>query len=798
MLIIRRRSLSCVTLCFVLCSLLVVAAAQASITTVATGGTNPFGIAVNPVTNKVYISNYGSANATVVDGYHNTPSLVAVDSNPEGVAVNTVTNKIYVADYGANLVTVIDGASSNTASVETGRRPTAIAVNKITDLVYVTNNVGNSVTVIDGSDNNVVATVPTGAAPCAVAINDITNKIYVANCTGGNVTVIDGATNNHTLVTVGSRPDSIAINTQTNQIYVANSSGQRISVIDGNTNDTSFVTTGNDPTSVAVNEITNRAFAANQGSDSVTVIDGASNTVITNVPVGSGPTAVAVNPVTNQIYVSNSTAGHGSISIIDGASDTVTQTFSLPSASPRAIAINPVTNRIYFADFNNGTFSVVYYSNSINSQFVAVPPCRLIDTRNTGGPITGNTSRNFNVPSLGGCNIPSTATAYSLNVTAVPHGRLGFLTIWPTGQERPVVSTMNSLDGRIKANAAIVQSGYLGDVSVYVNNTSDVLLDIDGYFTTPGPSTLQFYPLTPCRVVDTRNTNGDLGGPFLNANQERDFPVLESNCLSQVSGAVAYSFNVTAVPNPSGQRLGFLTVWPKGEPQPPVSTLNNPTGTIVANAAIVPAGGNGAIAVFPNNTTDLLIDVNGYFAAPGTGLSLYPIAPCRVIDTRGPDDNQPPFGGELTVNVGNTSANDVSPCPPPSAAQAYVLNATVVPPAPLGYLTLWPDGLPKPNASTLNATDGAITSNMAIVPTSNSYIDAYANALTQLLLDMSSFFRSRQFLRVSGWGWVVLRLKSPARSVFGRDFSGRKMARSKLNVATAQEDAVKQRVMTEA
>jgi hypothetical protein len=69
-----------------------------------------------------------------------------------------------------------------------------------------------------------------------------------------------------------------------------------------------------------------------------------------------------------------------------------------------------------------------------------------------------------------------------------------------------------------------------------------------------------------------------------------------------------------------------------------------------------------------------------------------------------------------------------------------VFNATVVPQAPLGYLTLWPDGQQQPEASTLNATDGSITSNMAIVPTGAGYIDAYASALTQLILDVSSYF----------------------------------------------------------
>ena len=80
------------------------------------------------------------------------------------------------------------------------------------------------------------------------------------------------------------------------------------------------------------------------------------------------------------------------------------------------------------------------------------------------------------------------------------------------------------------------------------------------------------------------------------------------------------------------------------------------------------------------------------------------------------------------------------PCAPSSQARAYVLNATVVPQGPLGYLTLWPDGQQRPLASTLNAIDGMITSNMAIVLTNNGKIDAFASGLTQLILDISSYF----------------------------------------------------------
>ena len=84
--------------------------------------------------------------------------------------------------------------------------------------------------------------------------------------------------------------------------------------------------------------------------------------------------------------------------------------------------------------------------------------------------------------------------------------------------------------------------------------------------------------------------------------------------------------------------------------RPVVSTLNNPTATVVANAAIVAAGTVGGIAVYPDATTDLVVDIDGYFAAPGqNGYSFYPVAPCRAFDSR--NNNGQPFTGELTIDV---------------------------------------------------------------------------------------------------------------------------------------------------
>jgi uncharacterized repeat protein (TIGR03803 family) len=432
-------------------------------------------------------------------------------------------------------------------------------------------------------------------------------------------------------------------------------------------------------------------------------------------------------------FTSNGTAIAGCTSVTLASRMAVCMTSSLAVGTDAVVAT-------YSGDGNYGPSNgmVVQIVNPLPSalQFVSVTPCRIVDTRNPNGPFGGppipaRTARSF--PLTEGdnpCGIPTSAVAYSLNVTVVPQTTLGFLTIWPTGEGQPTVSTLNSPDGRTKANAAIVPAGAPGGgVSVYVTQTTNVILDINGYFKPADVSTLEFYPVTPCRVADTRNPNGPLGGPPLMGTVERDFPVLSSTC-GLPSTAVAYSLNFTAVP--LAGHLGFLTVWPQGQPRPTVSTLNDPTGTTVANAAIVPAGTGGGIATYARQDTNLIIDVNGYFAPPGTGgLSLYVLTPCRVLDTR---NGNGAFSGELTVHV-TTSFCEVT-----GSAKAYVFNATVLPVHNLGFLTLWPDGEQQPTVSTLNAPDGAITSNMAIVPTNNGSIDAYASQATQLILDISSYF----------------------------------------------------------
>jgi hypothetical protein len=193
----------------------------------------------------------------------------------------------------------------------------------------------------------------------------------------------------------------------------------------------------------------------------------------------------------------------------------------------------------------------------------------------------------------------------------VPNGPLFFLTTWPTGAARPLASTLNSFTGKVVANAALEPAGTNGSISVYVTGQTDVILDTNGYFAEAGSAgALSFYPVTPCRVADTRNAAGPFGGPELAAGMTRSFTIPASACYVP-SNAVAYAVNVTVVPDVS---LEYLTAWPAGSPRPNVSTLNSWDGSVVANAAVVPAGTNGAINIYVTDNTQVILDINGYFA----------------------------------------------------------------------------------------------------------------------------------------------------------------------------------------
>jgi hypothetical protein len=175
----------------------------------------------------------------------------------------------------------------------------------------------------------------------------------------------------------------------------------------------------------------------------------------------------------------------------------------------------------------------------------------------------------------------------------------------------PTVATLSALDAQTTSAAAIVPAGDQEAVNFWATDHTDVMVDINGYFAAPGqqPNGLLFVPTQPCRLVDTRNAFGFLGGPILASGTIRDFPVTTGNCFLP-SSASAFAITVTAIPTGI---LGSLALWPTGSGGAKLSILNSAAPFPVANAAIVAAGVSGSISVSASDETHLVIDVNGYF-----------------------------------------------------------------------------------------------------------------------------------------------------------------------------------------
>lgn len=200
---------------------------------------------------------------------------------------------------------------------------------------------------------------------------------------------------------------------------------------------------------------------------------------------------------------------------------------------------------------------------------------------------------------------------------------------------------------------------------------------------------LSFVPITPCRLVDTRTgqqQSGLFGPPSLVAGV-RNFPLASSPDCHITSKAAAYSLNITVVP---GAPLGVLTVWPQGSPQPAVATLSDLLGTIVSNAALVPAGLNGGVSIAVSDPTDVIVDINGYFvdSASVVGLAGAPGLPGRdgsngVAGPQGPAGATGPQGAP-GVAGGVGAAGPVGPRGSDGAKGATGANGAQGPQGPAG------------------------------------------------------------------------------------------------------------------
>jgi hypothetical protein len=405
----------------------------------------------------------------------------------------------------------------------------------------------------------------------------------------------------------------------------------------------------------------------------------------------------------------------------------VTAVMSLPSGTPAGA----VTSHAGL---------VSHVTAAVAGTYVPLSPSRITDTRaGSGLPNAGDTlgaGKSINVQVTGVGAVPTTGvTAVVVNVTVVGPTSSSYVTVFPEGTTQPVVSNLNFTAGETLANLATVPVGSQGGLTVYnYTGSVDVVLDVEGYYTTTSQTSGLYNPVNPDRVLGTLASGANIGPNILT-----EVPVVGiDNVPSDASAVVA---NVTASAS-SGP--GFLTVFPTPTSTtsiaiPIASNVNFSTGQVVANRVIIPVGSNGGIDLYNNSgSVNVDIDLDGYYtgSAGELGSAYTPMNPVRVTDTR-VGSNGSALGAGASESFSFLSEGlSVT-------ATALVANVTVVAGAGAGYLTVYPttDTAP-PAASDANFTANSIAQSFALAPLNRggTYLYNSSAVPVNIVIDAFGFF----------------------------------------------------------
>jgi hypothetical protein len=221
--------------------------------------------------------------------------------------------------------------------------------------------------------------------------------------------------------------------------------------------------------------------------------------------------------------------------------------------------------------------------------------------------------------------------------------------------------------------------------------------------------------------------------------------------------AASAVLNVTAV---GTNDAGYLTVWPCGSRQPDTSNLNYQAGEAVPNLVISKLGTDGKVCVFSSAEVDVFVDVSGYFPAgsPFTG-----IVPDRRLDTR---PTKLTAGGETSALVtGATKAGATIP----ANASAVVVNVTATGENSDGFVTVWPCGTTRPDASTLNFQRGIDRANLSLAKVgTDGKICLYSDTPTNLIVDVMGYFTGESTFTPQVPGRVLDTRGTPSVTAGGR------------------------------
>jgi hypothetical protein len=241
--------------------------------------------------------------------------------------------------------------------------------------------------------------------------------------------------------------------------------------------------------------------------------------------------------------------------------------------------------------------------------YVPVTPVRVLDTRDTTGDVARPVGQRQTVTTTvaGRGGVPANASAVAINITAVTPTRAGYLTVWPSGRTRPTVSSINFPARSVVGNFVIAELGTDGKLAIYNHSgATDVVFDVVGYL----PRGSGYTPVTPTRVLDTRDTTGDVARPV---GQRQTVTTTVAGRGGVPANASAVAINITAV---TPTRAGYLTVWPSGRTRPTVSSINFPARSVVGNFVIAELGTDGKLAIYNHSgATDVVFDVVGYYTS---------------------------------------------------------------------------------------------------------------------------------------------------------------------------------------
>lgn len=250
------------------------------------------------------------------------------------------------------------------------------------------------------------------------------------------------------------------------------------------------------------------------------------------------------------------------------------------------------------------------------ADFMPLAPARILDTRNgTGagiGRLGADATLALQVTGRGG--VPATGvSAVVLNVTVTEPVSGSFLTAWPRGEDRPLVSNLNFVAGQTVPNLVVVKVGAGGQVNIYNNaGATHVVADVAGWYGAAGAGGgAEFAALPPARILDTRDGVGAATGKLAGGST---LPVqVTGRGGVPATGVSAVVLNVTVTEPTAGS---FLTAWPAGQDRPVASNLNFVPGQTVPNLVVVKVGDSGKVDLFSNaGATHVVADVAGWFGS---------------------------------------------------------------------------------------------------------------------------------------------------------------------------------------